>query len=195
MNLLPAGSNDVVDGIAVSPDGTSLAVAMQLYNSAAQQPQLARRDRPVLPDRRPDPDLDCARRCSRHAMESGLDQPQQAGVRLAGPAQGIGRLLLHRPEPDSRARHVRTWARPARFTGVLLKGGGQLGFIQSAGVGPDGSPINVATVRVTSIGGQWHRDRAARAGVTLRNCHKTFATFTKPYNGLQEEGAVSAPAR
>ena len=78
---------------------------------------------------------------------------------------------------------------------VLLKGGGHLGFIQAAGVGADGSPINVATVRVTSIGGSGTATMLLAEVSPSGTVIKTFVTFTKSYTGLQEEGAVSSPCQ
>ncbi len=195
VNLLPARSNDVVDGMAVSPDGASLAVALQLYKGAA---------------------------CSRLNSHGGIAlYSLTGGPTRSWTAPGDAPASPWSPVWISGSKVAFVWQDQLKgsdayfFTGrsqirvldtsapghdllasgVLLKGGGKLGFIQSAGVGPDGSPINVAAFRVTSIGGKGTATVLLAQVTPDGTVTKTFVTYTKRYNGLQQEGAVTAPCQ
>jgi hypothetical protein len=144
VNLLPAGSNDVVDGIAVSPDGTSLAVGLQLYKSAAGN------------------SLDSHGEIALYSLTGGPTRTWTApGDATASPWSlvriGASKLaFVWQDQLKGSAAYFFTGRSQIRVldtsapghdllaSRVLLQGGGKLGFIQSAGVGPDGSPINVA---------------------------------------------------
>jgi hypothetical protein len=78
---------------------------------------------------------------------------------------------------------------------VLLTGGGKLGFIQTAAVGPGGSPINVATFRVTSVGGSGTATMLLAQVAPNGAVEKIFATYSRSYSGLPQEGAVTTPCR
>jgi hypothetical protein len=78
---------------------------------------------------------------------------------------------------------------------VLLTGGGKLGFIQTAAVGPGGSPITVATFRVTSVGGRGTATMLLAQVAPDGTVTKTFVTYTSSYSGLPQEGAVTTPCR
>ena len=78
---------------------------------------------------------------------------------------------------------------------VLLTGGGKLGFIQTAAVGPGGSPITVATFRVTSVGGRGTATMLLAQVAPNGAVQKTFVTYTSSYSGLPQEGAVTTPSR
>ena len=75
---------------------------------------------------------------------------------------------------------------------VLLKGGGHLGFMQAAGVGAGGSPIAVATVRVTSIGRSGTATMLLAAVSPTGAVIKTFATVTRGDRGLQRKALYRA---
>jgi len=70
---------------------------------------------------------------------------------------------------------------------VLLTGGGRLGFIQTAAVGPGGSPITVATFRVTSVGGRGTATMLLAQVAPNGAVQKTFVTYTSSYSGLPQE--------
>jgi hypothetical protein len=78
---------------------------------------------------------------------------------------------------------------------VLLNGGGKLGFIQTAEVGPVGSPITVATFRVTSVGGNGTATMLLAQVGPNGAVEKTFVTYTQAYSGLWQEGVITAPCR
>jgi hypothetical protein len=78
---------------------------------------------------------------------------------------------------------------------VLLTGGGKLGFIQTAAVGPGGTPITVATFRVTSVGGRGTATMLLAQVAPNGTVAKTFVTYTSSYSGLPQEGAVTTPCR
>jgi hypothetical protein len=73
-----------------------------------------------------------------------------------------------------------------------MTGGGQLGYIQSADVGPAGSPIDVATVRSTSIGGSGTATMLLAQVSPTGSITKTFETYTRSYSGLEQEDAVTS---
>jgi hypothetical protein len=195
VNLLPAGSNDVVDGIAVSPDGSQLAVGLQLYD-------------------RPDGGLSSHGEIALYSLTGG---PTQTWT-----APGDVPAMPWDPVWISSTKLAFVWQDHLRgsaiyfFTGrsqvrvldtsapghnllassdVLLKGGGPLGFIQAAGVGADGSPIDVATFRVTSIGGSGTATMLLAQVSPSGTVIKTFETVTESYYGLKQEGAVTTPCQ
>ncbi len=190
-NLLPAGSSDVVDGIAVSPDGSQLAVALQLYNSAsngltsrgeialysltggATRNWTAPGDVPAMP-------WSPVWISSTKLAFVWQDQLKGSATYFFSGRSQLRVLDTSVPGQKLLASHV------------VLKGGGHLGFIQSAGVGADGSPINVATFRVTSIGGSGTATMLLAQVSPSRTVTKTFETVTKSYKGLQQEGAVTS---
>jgi hypothetical protein len=194
VNLLPAGSNDTVDGIAVSPDGRELAVALQIYNSASNgltsrgevrlysltggptRTWTAPGDVPAMP-------WDPVWIGGSKLAFVWQDQLKGSAVYFFTGRSQIRVLDTSAPGHDLLASHV------------LLKGGGKLGFIQSAGVGPDGSPINVAAFQVTSVGGKGTATVLLAQVSPNGTVTKTFVTYTKSYNGLQQEGAVTAPCQ
>jgi hypothetical protein len=191
VNLLPARSNDVVDGMAISPDGSELAVALQIYNNAGNG--LTGRGEVVLYSLTGGPTRTWTAPGDVPAMpwnpvwisSSKLalvwqDQLKGSAVYFFTGRSQIRVLDTSAPGNNLLASHV------------LLKGGGHLGFIQAAGVGADGSPINVATLRVTSIGGSGTATMLLAHVSPGGTVIKTFATFTKSYKGLQQEGAVTS---
>jgi hypothetical protein len=191
MNLLPARSNDVVEGIAVAPGGSKLAVALDIgpadpnsFNTRGEialysltggrtRTWTAPADVRALPF---DPLWTSTTTLSfvwqdklRGSMEYFLTGRSQIRV-LDTSAPGHSLLA----------------------SSVLLSGGGRLGFIQSGGVGPGGSPIDVATFRVTSIGGRGDATMLLAQVSPSGTVTKTFATYTRAYNGFEQEGAVSS---
>ena len=195
VNILPAGSYDTVDGIAVSPDGTSLAVGLQLYNSAPGN-SLNSRGEIALYSLTGGPTRTWTAPGDATAAPWSLvwiggsklafvwqDQLKGSNAYFFTGRSQIRVLDTSAPGHDLLASHV------------LLKGGGKLGFIQSAGVGPDGSPINVAAFRVTSIGGKGTATVLLAQVSPNGTVTKTFVTYTRPYNGLEQEGAVTAPCQ
>jgi hypothetical protein len=195
VNLLPAGSNDVVDGIAVSPDGTSLAVGLQLYKSAAGN------------------SLDSHGEIALYSLTGGPTRTWTApGDATASPWSlvwigGSKLAFVWQDQLKGSAAYFFTGRSQIRVldtsapghdllaSRVLLQGGGKLGFIQSAGVGPDGSPINVAAFQVTSIGGKGTATVLLAQVSPDGTVTKTFVTYTKSYNGLEQEGAATAPCQ
>jgi hypothetical protein len=192
-SLALGGANHVIDSTAVSPDGKELAVGLQNYRAPGQlnsrgeiivysltggtaRTWTAPRDVPALP--------------------FSLDwiSPSQLAFTWQDHLKGSATYFF---TGRSQIRVLDTSApgHDLLASRVLLRGGGKLGFIQSASVGPDGSPINVATLRVTSIGGRGTA-RMLLAQVSPSGAvNKTFAAYTKTYSGLQQEGAVTTPCQ
>jgi len=188
------GRDDVFDSMAVSPDGSELAVALQISNSASSKLDMrgeivlysltggrartwtAPGDLPAIP-------LDL----------NWISKSQLAFVwqdQLQGSATYFftGRSQI-RVLDTSASGHDLLASR------VLLTAGGKLGFIQSASVGPDGSPIDVATFRVTSIGASGTATMLLAQVSPNGTVDKTFATYTRSYSGLPQEGAVTSPCQ
>jgi hypothetical protein len=187
--LLPPDSPNVVDGIAVSPDSTKLAVAMQVNQNAAV---LNPRGEIIV-----------------YSLTGGATQTWTAPGDRALPVDpswtGGGRLLTFVWQDHlrgsvwfftgrSQIRRLDTTA-PGRnllASSVLASGGGKLGFIQAAYAGPGKSPAIAALFQVPSIGG------TGTAKVRLVELSadgaiaKVFATHRTSYSGQpQEARAVS----
>jgi hypothetical protein len=188
----PLGRDDVLTSMAVSPDGGELALALEIsdsYTDLSMRGEIvlysltggptrtwtAPRDQPALPD-----DLNWISKS--HLAFVWQDQLKGSETYFFTGGSQIRVLDTSAPGHDLLASRV-------------LLTAGKLGFIQSAKVGPNGSPINVATFRVTSIG---HSGTATMLlaqvspnGTVLR----TFATNTRSYSGLRSEGAVTTPCQ
>ena len=184
----------MVDGIAVSPDGRELAVALQIYNSASNG--LTSRGEVRLYSLTGGPTRTWTAPGDVPAMP--WDPVWISGSKLAFVWQDqLKGSATYFFTGRSQIRVLDTIAprHDLLASRVLLKGGGKLGFIQSAGVGPDGSPINVAAFQVTSIGGQGTATVLLAQVSADGTVTKTFATNAKSYNGLQQEGAATAPCQ
>lgn len=193
VNVQPVGPNDVLDSIAVSPDGSELAVA-QISGSASSN--LDMRSEIVLYSLTRGPTRVWTAPGDRPALPTNLNwisKNQLAFVwqdQLRGSATYFftGRSQI-RVLDTSASGHDLLASR------VLLTGGSKLGFIQSAEVGPNGSPINVATFRVTSIGGSGTATMLLAQVSPNGAVNKTFATYTRSYSGLPQEGTVTTPCQ
>jgi len=194
VNVQPLGRDDVFDSMAVSPDGSELAVALQISNSASSKLDMrgeivlysltggrartwtAPGDLPAIP-------LDLNWISNSQLAFVWQDQLQGSATYFF-----TGRSQI-RVLDTSASGHDLLASR------VLLTAGGKLGFIQSASVGPDGSPIDVATFRVTSIGASGTATMLLAQVSPNGTVDKTFATYTRSYSGLPQEGAVTSPCQ
>lgn len=193
VNVQPVGPDDVLDSIAVSPDGSELAVALQISHGAStldmrgeivlysltggsKRTWTAPGDVPAIPV-----DLNWI-------GKSQLAFVWQDQLKGSGNYFFTGRSQI-RVLDTSASGHDLLASR------VLLQGGGKLGFIQSAAVGPDGSPIDVATFRVTSIGGSGTATMLLAQVSPSGAVTKTLATYTRSYSGLPQEGTVTTPCQ
>ena len=191
INLLPAGSNDVVDGIAVAPGGGNLAVALDIHPGDPNS--LSTRGEIVLYSLTGGPTRSWTASADIRALpfdpvwisQTKLAFVWQDKLRGSGDYFFTGRSQIRVLDTSASGNSLLA-------SSVLLSGGGQLGFIQSGGVGPGGSPINVATFRVTSIGGTGQATMLLAQVSAAGTVTKTFETYTKSYSGLQQEGDVSS---
>jgi hypothetical protein len=189
ITLLPANSPDVVDGIAVSPDGTKLAVALQINqnNSNVLKPH----GEIVLYSMK----TDTAGRTWTAPGDPGLPwNPAWTGgdqkLNFVWQDQIRGNKDFYTGR--SQVRTLNT-ASPASnllsSSTVLVSGGGRVGFIQAAYAGPVGAPIIAATFRVTSVGGSGTATvqliELSATGVIL----KVFAQHTNSYSGDAQEAS------
>jgi hypothetical protein len=193
VNVQPVGPDDVLDSIAVSPDGSELAVALQMSHSASTldmrgeivlysltggstRTWTAPGDLPAIP-----------------VNLNWIGNNQLAFVwqdQLKGSASYFfaGRSQIRVLDTSASGNDLLA-------SRVLLTGGGKLGFIQSATVGPHGSPIDVATFRVTSIGGSGTATMLLAQVSPNGAVNKTLATYTRSYSGLPQEGTVTTPCQ
>jgi hypothetical protein len=189
INLTTPGSQNVVDGIALSPDGTRLAVALQI---PAKGNALDPRGEILV-----------------YSLAGGPTQtwtaPGDPGLPSDPAWTGGSRKLTFVWQDHLRGSasfftgrsqvRVLDTAAPGRrllASHVIVAGGGQLGFIQAAAAGPGGSPIIAALFKVPSGGttGTAHVRLVALSGTTSAVTH-VFAHHANPYSGqMQEAKAV-----
>jgi hypothetical protein len=189
LNLLPAGSSDVMDGIAVAPGGKQLAVAL---TGNADTSSLVMHGELAV-----------------YSLTGGRTRTWTAPAdvpAVPGKPVWIGKTKLAFVWQDqlrgsteyftgrSQIRVLDTSAPGHNLlaSSVLLSGGGQLGVIQAAGVGPAGAPIDVATVRATSVGGSGMAKMSLAQVSASGTVTKTFETYTRSYSGLDQEYAVTS---
>jgi hypothetical protein len=170
--LLPPGSDDVVDGIAVSPDGTRLAVALQLADALSATMLNPRMEMLV------------------YSLTGGATQtwtaPDDLAVAWNPQWTSSSDLtfvwqdrLTGTPDWFTGASQVRVLdtSKPGRDllnSAVIATGGGSTGFIQSAAYGPLDAPVVGATYRdEPAAGGSGH--------ATLRLVGLTPAGISKVY--------------
>jgi hypothetical protein len=188
--LLPAGSPDVVDGIAVSPDGTKLAVALQVN----QNPSVVNPRGEIVV----------------YSLAGGATQTWTAPGDKAVPWDpawtGGGRYLTFVWQDQitgtqwfftgrSQVRRLDTAAagRNLLASQVLVTGGGPVGYIQAASAGPAGAPIIAAVFQVPSTGtsGTAHMRLVALSAATGA-VTQVFAGYTARYAGQVQEGTAVA---
>lgn len=183
----PASHKVLVDGLALSPDGSKLAVALQDVLGKGVR--------------------DVAGRMSVYRLAGGAPQTWAAagdpGLPFNPVWTGAGQLTFvwqdHLRGSDwfydgrSQIRSLDT-AAPGRnllSSRVLVTGGGRLGFIQSALAGPGNAPIYAATFRVS--GGTSGTARLQLAELSATGAvSKVFAKPTFHYSGQVQEGRVVA---
>jgi len=190
--LLPAGSPDVVDGIAVSPDGAKLAVALQVN----QKPNV------VNPNPRGEIVV--------YSLTGGGTQTWTAPGDKAvpwNPAWTGGSQYLTFVWQDqitgtqwffagrSQVRRLDT-AAPGRdllASQVLVTGGGPVGYIQAASAGPGDAPIIAAVFQVPSTGtsGTAHMRLVALSAATGA-VTQVFVRHDARYVGQVQEGSAVA---
>ncbi len=203
VNLLPAGSPDVVDGMAVSPDKSKLAVALQVYKPGSY--------------------VDPRGEILVYSLTGGPTQTWTAPDVVAAPWNPVwtaGNSLVTFvwqyglrgtsafTTGGSQIRELDTSARlPGRdllaSSQVVLQGGGKVGFIQAAygrtsicaaqtGVIRCVPSVYAATYRVTSI----HGSGTARVRLALLSPSgaviKVYARHTYHYANPAQEGKAVA---
>jgi hypothetical protein len=188
--LLPPNSPDVVDGIAISPDGTKLAVALQVN----QNPNVVNPRGEIVV----------------YSLAGGPTQTWTAPGDKAvpwNPAWTGGSRYLTFVWQDqitgtqwfftgrSQVRRLDS-AAPGRnllASQVLVTGGGPVGYIQAASAGPADAPIIAAVFHVPSTGtsGTAHMRLVALSAATGA-VTQVFARYAARYAGqVQEGGAVA----
>ena len=188
--LLPPGSPDVVDGIAVSPDGTKLAVALQVN----QHPNVVNPRGEIVV----------------YSLAGGPTQTWTAPGDKAVPWDpawtGGGRYLTFVWQDQitgtqwfftgrSQVRRLDT-AAPGRdllASQVLVTGGGPVGYIQAASAGPADAPIIAAVFQVppTGTSGTAHMRLVALSAATGA-VTQVFAHYAARYAGQVQEGTAVA---
>jgi hypothetical protein len=188
--LLPPRSPDVVDGIAISPDGTKLAVALQVN----QNPNVVNPRGEIVV----------------YSLAGGPTQTWTAPGDKAvpwNPAWTGGSRYLTFVWQDqltgtqwffagrSQVRRLDT-AAPGRnllASQVLVTGGGPVGYIQAASAGPGDAPIIAAVFQVppTETSGTAHMRLVALSAATGA-VTQVFARYAARYAGQVQEGTAVA---
>jgi len=190
VNLLPAGSTDSVYGIAVAPGGGELAVALQIrnaYESATGEGEIALYSLTGGPTRiwAAPSDVPAWPWDPAWISRSKLAFVWQDKLRGSENVFVTGRSQIRVLETSAPGHNLLA-------SSVLLNGGGRLGFIQTAGVGPDGSTITVATFGVSSFGGSGKARMLLAQVSPAGTVTKTFETYTRSYKGLEQEYSVTS---
>lgn len=194
VNLPLAGSNHVIDSTAVSPDGSELAVGLQSYRGAPGQ--LNSRGEIVVYSLTGGPTRTWTAPGDVPALPFSLDWISKGQLAFTWQDQLKGSATyFFTGRSQIRVLDTSAPGHNLLASRVLLSGGGKLGFIQSASVGPDGSPINVATFRVTSIGGRGTATMLLAQVSPNGAVNKAFAAYTRSYSGLRQEGTVTTPCQ
>ncbi len=194
VNVQPLGRDDVLDSMAVSPDGSELAVALQISNSASSNLDMG--GKIVLYSLTGGPTRTWTAPGDRPAIPLNLNWISKSQLAFVWQDQLRGSATyFFTGRSQIRVLDTSASGHDLLASSVLLTGGGKLGFIQSATVGPDGSPINVATFRVTSIGGNGTATMLLAQVSPNGTVDKTFATYTRSYSGLPKEGTVTTPCQ
>jgi hypothetical protein len=192
-DLKLAGPNPVVDGIAVSPDGSELAVGVHSSGSAGK---LDVRGEIVVRSLTGGPTRTWTAPGDVPALPFSLDWISKSQLAFTWQDQLKGSATyFFTGRSQIRVLDTSAPGHDLLASRVLLKGGGKLGFIQSASVGRDGSPINVATFRVTSIGGSGTASMRLAQVSPSGAVTKTFAAYTRTYSGLRQEGSAVSPCQ
>lgn len=188
--LLPPRSPDVVDGIAISPDGTKLAIALQIN----QNPNVVNPRGEIVV----------------YSLAGGPTQTWTAPGDKAvpwNPAWTGGSRYLTFVWQDqltgtqwffagrSQVRRLDT-AAPGRnllASQVLVTGGGPVGYIQAASAGPGDAPIIAAVFQVppTGTSGTAHMRLVALSAATGA-VTQVFARYAARYAGQVQEGTAVA---
>jgi hypothetical protein len=191
---LPAASNEVIDSTAVSPDGSQLAVGLQSYKGTPSG--LNSRGEIVVYSLTGGPTRTWTAPGDVPALPFSLDWISKSQIAFVWQDQLKGSATyFFTGRSQVRVLDTSAPGHALLASRVLLNGGGKLGFIQSASVGPDGSPINVATFRVTSIGGSGTATMVLAQVSPNGSVNKAFATYTRSYSGLPQEGKVTTPCQ
>lgn len=194
VNRALGGSNHVIDSTAVSPDGSELAVGLQSYRGAPGQ--LNSRGEIVVYSLTGGPTRTWTAPGDVPALPFSLDwiSPSQLAFTWQDHLKGSATYFFT-GRSQIRVLDTSVPGHDLLASRVLLKGAGKLGFIQSASVGPDGSPIDVATFRVTSIGGRGTATMLLAQVSPGGAVTKTFGAYTRTYSGLRQEGTVTTPCQ
>lgn len=193
VNVQPLSRDDVLDSLAVSPDGSELAVALQISHSASK---LEMRGEIILYSLTGGPTRTWTAPGDQPALPTDLNWIGKSQLAFVWQDQLTGSAdYFFTGRSQIRVLDTSAPGHDLLASRVLLAGGGKLGFIQSASVGPDGSPIDVATFRVTSIGGSGTATMLLAQVSPNGAVDKTFATYARSYSGLPQEGTVSTPCQ
>jgi hypothetical protein len=193
VNVQPVGRDVVVDSIAVSPDGSELAV---LHISDSASSNLDMRGEIVLYSLTGGPTRIWTAPGDRPALLTNLNWISKNQLAFVWQDQLRGSATyFFTGRSQIRVLDTSAPGHDLLASRVLLTGGSNMGFIQSAEVGANGSPINVATFRVTSIGGSGTATMLLAQVSPSGAVNKAFATYTRTYSGLPQEGTVTTPCQ
>jgi hypothetical protein len=190
MNLLPAGSHDVVGGMAVAPGGTELAVA--LHTGTGNPNSMNMRGEIAVYSLTGGKTRVWTAPADAPAVALNPSWISQTKVAFVWQDKLRGSTAYFTGRSQVRVLDVSAPGHNVLASNVLLTGGGQLGYIQSADLGPAGAPIDVATVRASSIGGTGTATMLLAQVSPSGSITKTFETYTKSYSGVDQEDAVTS---
>jgi hypothetical protein len=142
--LLPNGSYDVIDGIAVSPDGAKLAVALQLGQKDSNRVLNSHMEMLVY---------SLAGGGATQVWTAPSDVAEAWNPVWTSPTdltfvwqdQFIGNAVFSTGRSQIRVLDTAQPSRDLLSSQVIATGGGNIGYIQSADAGPGDSPVIAAT--------------------------------------------------
>jgi hypothetical protein len=190
VNLLPAGTNDMVDGIAVAPGGSELAVALQTGSTDTNK--LTMRGEMAVYSLTGGPTRTWTAPADAPALPVNPVWISPTKLAFVWQDKLHGSQEYFTGRSQIRVLDTSAPGHDLLASTVLLNGGGRLGFIQAADVGPGGSPIDVATVRATSIGGIGAARMLLAEVSASGTVTKTFETYTRSYRGLDQEYSLTS---
>lgn len=178
--LLPPGSNDVIDGIAVSPDGTRLAVALQLDNKQSAKVLNMHMEMVV------------------YSLTGGATQTWTApgdiavawspewtsssNLTFVWQDQLTGTNWWFTGRSQVRVLDTASASRDLLSSKVIAAGGGNTGFIQTAVAGPDDSPVIGATYRDVSAADGSGTATLSLVGLTPAGVSTVYVSSQVPYS-------------
>jgi hypothetical protein len=188
MVLMPPGSHEWLMGVAVSPDGSELAAAFSRGPSGSLTSHAAIRV---------------------YSLTGGGTKTWTAPGRLGTVFSPVwtsdhqltfvwqdhlrgSAVYFYLGRSQVRVLNTSTPGHSLLASKVVMTEGGKFSLIQSLGAGSADSPVVVAVIHVTSLGGQGTETRQLVELSASASAGKVLVSTSHRYSGLQQEGLLSA---